>query len=59
ILVNDLGGSMAGEGKGSRAADLVVNEIKSRGGKAVANYDSVEDGEKVVQTALDNYGRIG
>ena len=28
------------------------------GGIAVANYDSVEDGDKIVQTALDNFGRI-
>ena len=28
------------------------------GGEAVPNYDSVEDGEKVVQGALDNYGRV-
>ena len=24
----------------------------------MANYDSVEDGEKVVATALDNFGRV-
>ncbi|XP_006812275.1 uncharacterized protein LOC100367300 [Saccoglossus kowalevskii] len=58
VVVNDLGGDIKGEGKSSRAADVVVNEIRSKGGKAVANYDSVEDGEKVVKTALDNFGRI-
>ncbi|XP_070541953.1 peroxisomal multifunctional enzyme type 2-like [Ptychodera flava] len=58
VVVNDLGGDIKGEGKSSRAADLVVDEIKAKGGKAVANYDSVEDGEKLVQTALDTFGRI-
>ncbi|KAJ8304649.1 hypothetical protein KUTeg_018232 [Tegillarca granosa] len=57
VVVNDLGGDISGQGK-SRAADVVVNEIKSKGGIAVANYDSVEDGEKVVKTALENFGRI-
>jgi NAD(P)-dependent dehydrogenase (short-subunit alcohol dehydrogenase family) len=28
------------------------------GGKAVADYNSVEEGDKIVQTAIDNYGRI-
>lgn len=28
------------------------------GGIAVANYNSVVDGDKIIQTALDNYGRI-
>jgi NAD(P)-dependent dehydrogenase (short-subunit alcohol dehydrogenase family) len=28
------------------------------GGKAVPNYDSVIDGDKLVQTALENFGRI-
>lgn len=28
------------------------------GGKAAPNYDSVVDGDKLVQTALENFGRI-
>ena len=28
------------------------------GGKAVANYDSVEDGESIVQCAMENFGRL-
>ena len=39
-------------------ADLVVEEIKKAGGEAVANYDSVVDGAKIVQSALDSFGRI-
>lgn len=58
VVVNDLGGDFKGFGKGSSAADKVVEEIRRRGGKAVANYDSVEAGEKLVKTALDAFGRI-
>ena len=36
--VNDLGGSWQGEGESSKAADTVVDLIRSRGGTAVANY---------------------
>uniref|UniRef100_A0A8D0CML6 Hydroxysteroid (17-beta) dehydrogenase 4 n=1 Tax=Scleropages formosus TaxID=113540 RepID=A0A8D0CML6_SCLFO len=59
VVVNDLGGDIKGGGKSSTAADKVVAEIKAKGGTAVANYDSVENGEKLVQTALDTFGRIG
>lgn len=41
-----------------QAADAVVNEIKVAGGKAAANYDSVENGEAIVETALKNFGRV-
>ncbi|MBX7190797.1 MAG: SDR family NAD(P)-dependent oxidoreductase, partial [Sandaracinaceae bacterium] len=58
VVVNDLGGSHTGEGKSSTAADKVVDEIKAMGGQAVANYDSVENGEAIVKTAMDAFGRI-
>ncbi|SAM08063.1 hypothetical protein [Absidia glauca] len=58
VVVNDLGGSHSGQGSDARAADQVVAEIQKAGGKAVANYDSVEEGDKVVETALKAFGRV-
>jgi 3-hydroxyacyl-CoA dehydrogenase/3a,7a,12a-trihydroxy-5b-cholest-24-enoyl-CoA hydratase len=58
VVVNDLGGSTAGSGASGSVAQAVVDEIKAAGGEAVANTDSVENGEKIVQTALDTYGRV-
>jgi len=58
VVVNDLGGSHTGTGASSKAADDVVAEIKSKGGDAAANYDSVEHGDKIVETAIKNFGRI-
>jgi 3-hydroxyacyl-CoA dehydrogenase/3a,7a,12a-trihydroxy-5b-cholest-24-enoyl-CoA hydratase len=58
VVVNDLGGSFTGEGKSASAADKVVDEIKAAGGTAVANYDSVTDGDKIVKSAIDAFGRV-
>ncbi len=58
VVVNDLGSTMKGDGASSSAADAVVEEIKAMGGEAAANYDSVEHGEKIVQTALDAFGKL-
>ena len=60
VVVNDLGGSVHGIGT-SDAADQVVEEIKSAGGEAVANKDSVADKEgakQIVQTAVDAFGTV-
>jgi NAD(P)-dependent dehydrogenase (short-subunit alcohol dehydrogenase family) len=60
VIVNDLGGDVDGTG-GSKIADLVVDEIKSAGGEAAANYDSVctpEGGRAIFQTAIDNFGAL-
>lgn len=58
VIVNDLGGSAHGEGANASAADRVVAEIREAGGEAVANHDSVTDGDKIVQSALDAFGRV-
>ena len=58
VVVNDLGGSAFGDGSDKAAADVVVDEIKAAGGNAVANYDSVTDGDQIVATALDTFGKV-
>ncbi len=37
---------------------MVVDEIRAAGGKAVASYDSVENGDKIIDTAIKEFGRI-
>jgi NAD(P)-dependent dehydrogenase (short-subunit alcohol dehydrogenase family) len=60
VVVNDLGGSLRGEGAG-RAADQTVALIEKRGGIAVPNFGDVSDfaqaGEMVAQ-AVEAFGRF-
>jgi multifunctional beta-oxidation protein len=62
VVVNDLGGNISGSdgsrGGDARVADVVVKEIKDAGGVAVANYDPVQNGEKIIKTAIDSFGRV-
>jgi NAD(P)-dependent dehydrogenase (short-subunit alcohol dehydrogenase family) len=61
VVVNDLGGTMGGEGSDVTVADQVVDEIVTAGGTAVASHDSVdspEGGQAIVQTALEHFGRL-
>jgi NAD(P)-dependent dehydrogenase (short-subunit alcohol dehydrogenase family) len=61
LVVNDLGGSLAGQGNDATPAQQVVAEIEAAGGEAVANGANVADfaqAEEMVQAALDAYGRL-
>ncbi|MEN9316206.1 MAG: hypothetical protein RIS35_2599, partial [Pseudomonadota bacterium] len=61
VVVNDLGTSASGEGADVGPAQKVVDEIRAKGGEAVANTDSVADwnaANRIVTTAMDVFGRI-
>jgi NAD(P)-dependent dehydrogenase (short-subunit alcohol dehydrogenase family) len=60
VVVNDLGGTVGGEGA-SKDADLTVKIIESRGGVAVANYEDVADHEgagRMIAQAVDTWGKL-
>lgn len=61
VVVNDVGGSLAGEGVDLDPAAQVVAEIEAAGGTALASTDSVATvtgGRAIIGAALDTYGRI-
>ncbi|MDB6158117.1 MAG: 3-oxoacyl-(acyl-carrier-protein) reductase [Gammaproteobacteria bacterium] len=61
VVVNDLGGSTAGEGEDRRPADAVVAEIAAAGGTALANFASISDpagAASIIDDAVRNFGRI-
>ena len=61
VIVNDLGGSGAGEGADQTPAQQVVDEIKAAGGEAAANYDdcsSWSGAEGMVNQAIETFGGL-
>jgi len=61
VVVNDVGGSMHGQGFDPTVADGVVREIQEKGGRAVASHDTVatvEGGARIVQSAIETFGRL-
>ena len=61
VVVNDRGGSLAGEGEDASPAQEVVNEIVAAGGAAVASYADVSDfgaAEELIARAVDRYGGL-
>jgi NAD(P)-dependent dehydrogenase (short-subunit alcohol dehydrogenase family) len=61
VVVNDLGVSLAGQGRDTAAAQKVVDEIKAFGGEAVANGDDVADWDgaaNIIKTAVDTFGGL-
>jgi NAD(P)-dependent dehydrogenase (short-subunit alcohol dehydrogenase family) len=61
VVVNDLGGSAEGEGKDIGPAQEVVDIIRSKGGEAIANGDSVAEpasAGRIIKSAMDKFGRL-
>jgi NAD(P)-dependent dehydrogenase (short-subunit alcohol dehydrogenase family) len=61
VVVNDVGTSLAGEGRDAGAAAAVVAEIAAAGGTAVANHDDVASwpgAHRLVEQAYTTWGRL-
>ncbi|AZQ74542.1 MULTISPECIES: SDR family oxidoreductase [Streptomyces] len=61
VVVNDLGAGPAGQGASADPARLVAEEIRARGGEAVAHGGDIatdEGARSLVATALETYGRL-
>ena len=61
IVVNDTGGSVTGDGSNVEAAKVAAEEIRQRGGEAVADSHSVTSpagGMAIIDTALRTWGRV-
>jgi NAD(P)-dependent dehydrogenase (short-subunit alcohol dehydrogenase family) len=61
VVVNDIGTSLAGEGRDTSAADAVVDEIRAAGGAAIANHEDITDwdaAKRLVDAAVAAFGDL-
>lgn len=61
VVVNDLGGEPIGRGADVKVAHQVADEIRARGGEAIANTDSVasmEGAHRLINAAVESFGRL-
>ncbi|RFU33185.1 hypothetical protein B7463_g3199, partial [Scytalidium lignicola] len=58
VVVNDLGGSPYGQGNSKLLSEELVHDIRKMGFSAVADSNSVTEGKKIIDTAIDKFGRI-
>lgn len=61
VVVNDIGGSVTGDGTDQTAADAVADEIRALGAEAVADHHSVttpDGGQAIIDAAVGAWGRV-
>jgi NAD(P)-dependent dehydrogenase (short-subunit alcohol dehydrogenase family) len=61
VVVNDPGVASDGSGTNAAPAEEVVEEIRKRGGTAVANFETVAEAipaSKIIKAAIDSFGRL-
>lgn len=61
VVVNDVGAEVDGTGSSTGPAGEVIEEIRSKGGEAVANGEDVSDwdgAERLVATAIETFGDL-
>src|ERR1700744_6215523 len=61
VVVNDPGSAADGSGTSAAPAEEVVEEIRKRGGTAVANFETVAEAipaSKIVKSAVDHFGKL-
>src|SRR5262245_17241094 len=61
VIVNDIGASLAGEGRDQSPAAEVVQTITAAGGKAAVNGEDVSDwqgAKRTIDQAYDQFGQL-